>query len=573
MISEQISLNGPQTISVVSKATSEVNVEGRGTGKSYKIGWEVNQINRKMPRSITSITGRTFGQIYTRTLPSTLKLLEKLGYEKDPQDGSPPDFVLGRKPPKGFLSPYEKVMKYDNFISFSNGTGFLMLSQERLGSSRGPNLDREIVDEALTINKERYDEEVSPANRGNEEYFGFKSPNPVSIHHGFRYVSSMPYTRDQMWLLKYGEYYMQEAGINIFDIWNRIVKLQLQIIEAYKAGDKRLFKDIWNETVRLKKQIAPFVSKDGVLFTLANAFDNVENLGMSYIVREYDKQSLLTFMIEILNWIIDKVEDCYYPLDSDLHIYYDAYNDDYIRGVAENTNWDADSLEKGDCRFDLDCDPSQGIEVVFDWGAKINVLSVAQERNFNFAARIVEPVDCTINEFHIKPEDAQNVPVNDLVDQFCDYYEAHPTKDLFYYRDRYGDHRQPNVKNSKPYNEQAIERFEKRGWRVFPKVHKGMEPPQHDKYLFWQNILKGNDPRYPKFIINGRKCKFTIISMNNTQVIEKNGKFEKDKSSERKKTILPEEATHYGDAVDKRMWTKYGKVLYRSHSTFVDPRL
>ena len=70
-------------------------------------------------------------------------------------------------------------------------------------------------------------------------------------------------------------------------------------------------------------------------------------------------------------------------------------------------------------------------------------------------------------------------------------------------------------------------------------------------------FLKGNDPRYPKFIINGRNCKFTIISMNNTRVIEKEGKFAKDKTSERKDTILPEEATHFGDAVDKRFWTKY----------------
>lgn len=568
MITELIELNGPQQLSVINDAKNEVNIEGRGTGKSYKIGWELNQIVRNMPRSISSIAGRTFGQIYSRTLPSTLKFLEKLGYEKDV------DFIIGRKPPKGFIEPYEKVTKYENFILFSNGTGFLMLSQERAGSARGPNLDREIVDEALTLNKDRYDEEVSPANRGNEEHFGFKSPKQIKQHHGFRYVSSMPYTREQMWLLRYGDYYMAEAGVPIFDIWNRLVKLQLQVIEAAIAGDKRLFKDIWNETVRLKQQITPFVSKDGVLFTLANAFDNIQNLGMSYIIREYKKQTLLTFMIEILNWIIDKVEDCYYPIDSQKHIYYDAYNDDYIRGVAESSNWDAERLSTPDCRCDLDCDPNRALEIVPDWGAKINLFSVGQERNFNFATKIVEPVDCMINEFSIKPQDAKNVPVDDLVDMFCDYYKEHPCRDLYFFRDRYGDHRQPNVKNSKPYNEQAIERLEKRGWRVTTRVHKGMEPPQHDKYLLWSNILKGNDPRYPKWIINGRNCKYTIISMNNTRVIEKNGKFEKDKSSEKKDSIDPSEATHFGDAVDKRMWTKYGDILYSTgSSTFVSPRL
>ena len=570
MIEKEITLNRPQQLAVVNMAKSHVDIHGRGTGKSYIIGWEISEIVRNMPRSISSITGRTFGQIYTRTLPSTLKFLERIGYEKDK------DFVIGLKPPASFMDPYEKVTKYDNFISFSNGTGFLMLSQERQGSARGPNLDREIIDEALTINKVRYDEEVSPANRGNEEHWGFRAPtrNRYHKHHGFRYVSSMPYIKDQMWLLKYGEYYAAERGIQIFDIWNRIVKLQLQLIDAYKQTDTRLFKDIWNESVRLKKQIAPFVSAEGVLFSLANAFDNIENLGMAYIVREYDKQTLLTFMVEMLNWILDKVEDCYYNLDSQQHIYYDAYNDDHIRSVAQNSNYDTKQMISRNSLFDLDCDPNRPLEIAPDWGAKINLFSVGQERNFNFVTKLVEKTDCVINEFFIKPEQSKSVPVDELVDQFCEYYKSHSCRDLLYFRDRYGDHRQPNVKNSKPYNEQAIDRLTKNGWRVTSMVHKGMEPPQHDKYLLWANILKGSNPKFPKVIINGKNCKYTIISMNNTKVNERNGKFEKDKSSERKQNVLQEEATHFGDAVDKRIWTKYGQILHSiGGSTFVSPRL
>ena len=567
MINEVVSLNTPQLVSVINNAKSEVDIEGRGTGKSYKIGWEMNQIVRNMPRSVSSITGRTFGQIYTRTLPSSIKFLEKIGYEKDK------DFKIGGKPPKGWDSPYEVVTKYENFISFLNGTGFLMLSQEREGSSRGPNLDREIADEALTLNKERYDSEVSPANRGNEEHFGKKSTRPVNQHHGFRYVSSMPYSQDQRWLLDYGKYYEEEAGILLFDIWNRIVKMQLQLIEAKKQNDVKLFTNIWNEIVRLKKQITPFVSKDGVLFVLANAFDNIDNLGFSYIIREYDKQSLLTFMIEILNWVIDKVEDCYYHLDPQKHVYYDAYNDDFIRGIAENTNWDADSLESPGCQADLDCDPSKPLEIVPDWGSNINLFSIGQERNYNFATKIVEPVDCFINEFYNKPQEVNKVMINDLVEQLCYYYQNHPTRRIIYFRDRYGDSRNPNVKNSISYNNQAIDALEKKGWSVEARSHKGMEPPQHDKYLLWVNILKGEDPRFPKVIFNGKNCKYTLISMNNTKVIERNGKFDKDKSSERSKKILPEEATHFGDAADKRIWTKYGDKLYKYSSSFVNPRI
>ena len=122
------------------------------------------------------------------------------------------------------------------------------------------------------------------------------------------------------------------------------------------------------------------------------------------------------------------------------------------------------------------------------------------------------------------------------------------------------------------YNLQAFEQFKRRGWNVEPKSHRGQEPPQHDKYLLWTNILKGNDKRFPKIIFNGKNCKYTLISMNNTKVIERNGKFEKDKRSERSSKILPEEATHFSDAADKRIWTKYGNTLYKRTSTFVNPR-
>lgn len=571
MIHDIISLNNPQLISIVNdaRAKSQVNIWGRGTGKSYIVGQEMNTVHRTMPRSITSITGQTYGQLLTRTLPSTFKYLESIGFKRfEPKEGG--HYVIGQKPPKHFLTPFEPVLKHDNFISFSNGTGFLLLSQERIGSARGPNVDREIVDEALTLNKERYDQETSPTNRGNEEHFGIRSRMPIRQHHGFRYVSSMPFMPEQKWLLDYADYYEAEAGIRIKDVWNRIVKLQLELIHAYKSKDTNLFQNIWNETVRLKKQIVPFVSKSGVLFTLANAFDNWKNLGMAYIVREYDKQALLTFMIEILNWIIDTVENNYYAIDNAKHIYYDAQNEGFIHAFAQKTNYDFKQLEKIDSRFDLDCDPHKPIEIVPDWGAKIALFSVGQERSFNYVTHIIEPVDCIINEFYVKP-DSPGVMNDELVDNFCNYYQYHGCKEIVYFRDRYGDHRQPNAPNSKPYNEQAIERFARHGWKVITRQHKGMEPPHHEKYLLWANIFKSDNPKFPKVIINGRNCKYTLISMRNASVKEKDGRFEKDKSSEASKTILPEEATHFSDAVDKRIWIKYGDRL-TNKSSFIEPR-
>jgi hypothetical protein len=52
------------------------------------------------------------------------------------------------------------------------------------------------------------------------------------------------------------------------------------------------------------------------------------------------------------------------------------------------------------------------------------------------------------------------------------------------------------------------------------------------------------------------------------------GKLQKDKSSERKSSgVLPEEATHFSDAADKIVWTKYGEKLKDKGGSFVPARV
>ena len=181
--------------------------------------------------------------------------------------------------------------------------------------------------------------------------------------------------------------------------------------------------------------------------------------------------------------ILDKVEDCYYNIDDQKHVYYNASNDSYIRDLAENSSWDMKKLSSPDSRFDLDCDTAAPLEIVPDWGAKICLFSVAQEKDVDFVTGKVMRVDAVINEFYVKPDASTAVMINELVDEFSNYYRFQTKREIKYYRDRYGDSRQPNAKNAKSYNEQAIDRLKHNGWIVTSEVHKGMEPPQHDKYL------------------------------------------------------------------------------------------
>lgn len=572
-----ISLNGnlAQLPKLLLRAPCEVSVEGRGTGKSFDIGFKIDQIVRFMPGAVVALTGKTFGQLLTRTLPSSLKLLNQIGYQKDV------NYVVGKRPPSWFKDSYETLSKFDNVISFSNGTRFAMISQSEPGSGRGANVDYEIADEALLLDREQYNNEVSPTNRGNLEFFGRKSSRPIAMHHGFKFSTSMPISKEGRWILDYGNYYYQERGIRLFDIWNRIVMQQvelLKVVQHYKVASATgkaaeaaelvpEFRRQWNEIARLKRQITPFVSKEGVLFTLSNAFDNLNMLGFDYLLKNQRLLPLLIFMVEIMNMYYDKVEDCFYSIQERKHVYYNGYDSDRVAEGASRANYDFEDGMFESSVYDRDCDTNSPLELSFDWGSSICLMTVQQPRYWDFVTGCASQTVCQtqINEFFVKPDGGDNMMIRDLIGKFCKYYENHLCREVIFYKDRYGDHRNPNVLNSLTYNEMAIAELQRYGWEVTIEEHPGMEPPQSDKHLLWNIILGEVDPLIPRFRINGDKCKYSLISMNNARVKNVDGQLKKDKKSERPDSgVLPEEATHFSDAVDKLIWTKYAYCLHGS---------
>lgn len=567
---EPITVNPAQLQFLMLGGKNKTAIFSRGSGKSFLNGAEIDENVRIMPRGVTTLTQSTYGQALTKTLPSSFKMLEMLGYQRWDPVTKTGDYVVCRQPPTHFYRPYEQILSFEHCITFSNGHVLYVLSQD--SNSRGPNADYNITDEALTLDKEQFDQEVAPTNRGNNHIFGTSSPNPVLKHHGNTFFSSMPYTPEQKWLLEPAKYYEEEKEIRLFEVWNKMVGLQMQLIEAAEQKDASLFREIWNEVCRMRKTITPFVSNEGHLFMLGSIFDNLANVGMSYVLNQKKLMDSLSFMIEILNYYVEKVDSCYYKLD-ERHLYYNAVNSSFIRDFAEDTDFDWKKLgDNNDSRRDLDCDPTRTLEITTDWGSVAAFMEVAQERNYDFRTHTLSarPIDNNINEFFVKRDNVPDTMINALIDEFCNYYRNHVNKRVIFYRDRYGDARRANSKKS--YNELAIDRLKSKNWIVEQKVHRGMEPPQHDKYLLWSAILAEQDPRYPIKRFNASKCKYTLISMNNTRVIEgRDGRFEKDKSSERRKSILPEEATHFGDAVDKRVWTKYGHLITKKHS-FIDAR-
>ena len=117
-------LNRPQLLFGIKNPDTSANVWSRATGKSFEIGCLIDKIVQTMPRSAWVIQGTTFKQLLSRTLPSTISALEKMGYKKDYH------FFVGRKAPKSWKinsyweEPYEAPLKFENFIHFYTGTGF-----------------------------------------------------------------------------------------------------------------------------------------------------------------------------------------------------------------------------------------------------------------------------------------------------------------------------------------------------------------------------------------------------------------------------------------------------------------
>ena len=413
---EPVFVNPAQLALMLNPCKTKYALMSRASGKSFITGYEIDENVRLMPRGITTIAQATIGQALTKTLPSAFKMMEFLGYKRYDPKTQTGDYVVCRRPPDGWYQPYEHIMSTDYLIQFSNGHGLYLLSQAT--NSRGPNADYNITDEALTIDKEQFDQEVAPTNRGNEHIFGRQSAHPVLKHHGNTFLSSMAYTPEQRWLLEPAGYYEEERGIRLFDVWNRIVSLQMQLIDAQINQDVKLFRDLWNEIQRLRRTITPFVSKDGVLFLLGSIFDNISNVGMNYIINQYKAMDKFSFMVEILNYVVDKIDHCYYNL-TERHRYYNATNDSFIRDFAEDTDFNWRQLADTDSRMDADCDPNKPLEITPDWGSSASFLEVGQPSHFDWSTKTLYPdriVENNINEFFVKRDETEDTEINTLID-------------------------------------------------------------------------------------------------------------------------------------------------------------
>lgn len=499
-------------------------IMGRGAGKSAGISLLMDYIIKKMPRSSWGIQAMTYKHALTSTLPSTLAALGMLGYKRDVH------YFVGRRPPQkwidsGWEPPYQDPLDPSNYIFTISGAGFKIMSQDREDMARGGNLDGLIIDEGLTIDKEKFDRTATQTNRGNNKVF----PG-VKIHHKQFWFSSMPYGAHNSFLTEPAEL-LSSSKFNFREKMNERIDLQLEFIAEYRKHGNPM--KVWEEILRLDEQFKWGVNQNGLFYMEANAFDNIFNLDLDYILDLQDTMIGNLFMIEIMNKKMLANADVFYSQLAipGRHGYKDHWAVDI--DLADHkfpVNTKMNSLD------DHDCNSNEPLTIGVDWGGRFNCIVTAQENK-----KIKQLT--LLKNFYVKPPKI----LDHLFNDWADYYQHHNNKIVHMWYGRDGNKTEAN--SSLTYAQQASKILQQRGWKVLLRS-RGAEVSHKEKYRLINTILLEREPRYPVLRFNTDNCKELIHCMQTAPVDDTPRGLKKNKSSEKSKTLPQEEATHLTDAFD-----------------------
>ncbi len=463
LIKKRFYLNPIAQLFLMAEQLVKVLIAGRGFGKSFINGIIIMLHVRNMPRSRGLFLGATYTQILTNTLLPIKSAWNTFGYIEGVH------YVVGKRPPDYFEKPFMKPDRYENVISWWNGTVVILASMDRPALNRGGNNDWSVVDESLLIKREEYDRNISPSIRGSHT-----SLKGSKGHLSESFTTSMPYGNVGKWLLDM-QAKAKNPEENTFYIegtsWhNRVI-----------LGDEVLKK--W------KRTMAPVI-----------------------------------YAIEVMNKKM-QLGNLFYPALKDVHFY---TAEDYSH--IDNLGYDIS--EKRNSRWDKDCLPSQPLNISHDWGA-FNCITIDQFYTSINTLRFINYM------FVSHPQ-----IIDDLAEDFCEYYKYHKNKTVYQWGDKSGNKKEANSKET--YFNQFADILSKKGWRV---IRMKVGDIEHlTRHEFMNGCHRNGYPINIEY--NATNCSDLRIALETAGM--KDGK--KDKSSENDPNVKQQHATHGTDAHDYRVY-------------------
>lgn len=522
----ELHYNVPQIRSMLIEANSETAIWGRGTGKSEgRIAPRSMRNMEAMPLSRGAFVGRTYLQLLERTLPPVIKGWENMGYKRGR------DFWIREKPPRSLNVPDSILgpLTSEHTIYTRWGSVASLVSQDRAGAANGNTLHWIVGDEGKLLHKERWDNDLMPANRGDDHLF----PNTPELH-GITIASDMPTSMEAMWLLE-REKLMDPKRIQlIIDLQYRIFEYQKKLVFAKGQTKVNLLRELSRRQEQLKQ-----VRANTSYFSLASTLDNLEGYGKKNLIRAKQVVPDFVFQTAFLNKKLFLTDGAFYP-DLTEDDQYDAIDYSYVDSVDwENTSFD-------DCRKDEDLNPTAPLHIGGDYNASINPIAIGQQwRRKDLKI---------INAMYVMAPQR----LKDIAEEFCRYYQYHKAKKVFYYY----DHTAINTSSQSDVSpaDEFCNILRKNGWYV-EMVYIGHTDGYQDRYELWGKALRGGDDTTPNVIFNRTNCEYLVTAMRMARVVQKNRKFEKQKKDERNDSIDQRQTTHFTDAADTLL------VGYRQHST------
>lgn len=497
---------------------------GRGTGKTEGPGAEFILRNTlDMPGSIGGIVSISYDKLLNMIIPALKVGWERMGYKENVHYWVRKEPPASLKIPRAFRQPDTNI----HLIKWFNGSAQLLISIDRMHISNGASLAYLYADEVKFFPREKF-KEVLLTLRGQAHLFGDKSC-----------CESMLLTTDQPrpempgeWIFEMEKEHDEETTSVILGIQHEIFQLMNELQEC--KNKKRIG--------QLQRQIDRYLDdlnifrKGLVYVSRASTLDNVHALGLQVIENFKKTLSPFEYALSVLNKKQKRGENSfYYLLSEERHGYY-APNIDYIDELDNKAR-------KKDCRWDGDILLNNPLEIGCDYNAKINWVIIGQEKDDSFDI---------INSLYVK----KPKKIKDLVYEFDKYYAYKKNFNntiIFHY-----DHTAigENAISDISFFDEWVNRLTEKGWNVVGN-YLGQSSGHRSRYKLWELVL-GGDERLKAFRINIPNNLELLTSMNGTMTRnDKRGNFEKDKSSEIKRSVPPEYATHGGEAADSLIWGVY----------------
>jgi hypothetical protein len=224
---------------------------------------------------------------------------EWLGYK----DGL--HYVVCKKPLDWYERPYQQPERFENVITWWNGATVILGSMDRPQLLRGGNNDWVICDEALLIDKQKYDQVVSTSVRGSHPAL-----KGLPGHLNTEFTSSMPYGTLGKWLL------------------------EMEVLSKNPDND--------------------------IAYNECTSWHNRVVLGDDVLKKWKRELNPTSYAIEVMNQRIRQFGAMFYPGLSAKHWYQDSFNYKHI---------DSASTTIQDCRWDGDRVDDMPLYISHDWGA------------------------------------------------------------------------------------------------------------------------------------------------------------------------------------------------------------